>query len=149
MTDLIKLLCGYLKNGTDDQKAMAEETLLFVYKEKSKEIFLEQFPLRFEDIAFRNDCKKFAEYYAGCDTYEKDVFYGKYILTCPYGLYEVHWKEGGHKYSVSLASIGGFDSGKRWIAPCNWTQQEHYHTTRTRLIDIANEIEKLVLIRKA
>jgi hypothetical protein len=32
------------------------------------------------------------------------------------GLYRVFWKVGG----TSLAAVGYFSNGDRWIAPCNW-----------------------------
>jgi len=35
MNELIKLLCSYLKNGTADQKEMAEEIMLFMYTKKN------------------------------------------------------------------------------------------------------------------
>ena len=34
------------------------------------------------------------------------------------GLHRIHWSSGG----TSLAAIGMQSDGRRWIAPCNWTQ---------------------------
>lgn len=33
-----------------------------------------------------------------------------------HGLYKIHWKEGGH----SLAAIGSYRDGARWVAVTNW-----------------------------
>jgi hypothetical protein len=38
----------------------------------------------------------------------------------PHGLYRIFWKEGGS----SLAALGSTHSGRRWIAPCNWTSSD-------------------------
>lgn len=33
-----------------------------------------------------------------------------------HGLYKIYWRDGG----FSIASMGGFANGDRWIAPVNW-----------------------------
>jgi hypothetical protein len=37
MKELIKLLCGYLKNGTAEQKEMAEEIMLLIHEESKND----------------------------------------------------------------------------------------------------------------
>jgi hypothetical protein len=38
------------------------------------------------------------------------------VAKLEYGVYRLHWKEGGS----SLAAVGGDEAGWRWYAPCNW-----------------------------
>ena len=149
MTELIKLLCGYLKNGTDDQKQMAEEMMLFIAKEKQAVLEPEYF------IKYKLGMKMTNPKYDiiekdGCDLYdEQTVFTGEDILRCPHGLYEVHWDGVGGRAGVSLASIGSLYSGARWISPTNWTSDDNLAKPSGVLKTHLYGIKKLVLIRKA
>lgn len=154
MTELIKLLTHYLKEGTAEQKTVAEEILLFVYKEKSKEIFLEEYPLRFQDMVFRNDVRRFAKYYSGCDPCknEQAVFTGDDILNAPDGVYEV--TENGKVFFMIIKTATG-SSPDTGISPTamvcyktGFCYSSEWYGSR-RLSCAFRNFGKLVLIRKA
>ena len=63
------------------------------------------------------------------------------MLDCKLGLYYVYWKESAGGGS-SIAAIGYYPNGKRWIAPANWVSGS------TPLIGQVNKIEHLELIER-
>ena len=144
MTELIKLLCGYLKNGTDDQKQMAEEMMLFIAKEKQAVLEPEYF------IKYKLGMKMTNPKYDiiekdGCDLYdEQTVFTGEDILNAPEGLYEFQFKEKTHCRNLHI--LGAI--GQRCI------NKKHYWLTSwgdfsPAPLELCSDLEKLVLIRKA
>jgi len=44
----------------------------------------------------------------------------KDVLKLENGLYEIHWKASSGTLGISLASVGSFDNGDKWMAPCSW-----------------------------
>lgn len=70
------------------------------------------------------------------------VFMGDKMLKCPLGVYEIFWSSGGS----SVASIGMTYSGKRWIAPTNWTNGSDDADPTGRLEKHFESIEKIVLL---
>ncbi len=52
-----------------------------------------------------------------------------------HGLYIIHWKSGGS----SLASVGSFASGQRWVAPSNWVS----FINERQAVDIWETIESV------
>jgi hypothetical protein len=45
------------------------------------------------------------------------------------GIYRVYWKTGG----CSVASVGFFANGERWIAPANWINIDFNYDNKKRL----------------
>ena len=72
-----------------------------------------------------------------------EQFSGKTLKTCPHGLYEIFWKEGGS----SLAAIGSLYDGTRWIAPINWTTGSKRKKNPTgNMKNTMNDIEYMKLL---
>lgn len=73
------------------------------------------------------------------------------IARLPHGLYRIFWK--GEPNRPSFAAIGSDTIGKRWIAPCNWTQAAHETRDRNRdptrpigSVDHWHEVDRVELI---
>lgn len=45
------------------------------------------------------------------------------------GLYQAHWKSGGW----SLAAVGQFENGEKWITPTNWVTPVECRTCQRRI----------------
>ena len=56
---------------------------------------------------------------------DRKVYTGKDMAQCKLGLYKIYWESGGY----SFASIGMTHSGRRWIAPSNWTNLDNADPT--------------------
>lgn len=64
----------------------------------------------------------------------------------PHGVYRLFWKEsqGG---GTSLASVGSTYTGRRWMAPVNWTFDEQKRDrVATSGARVWAKVEKVVLI---
>jgi len=64
------------------------------------------------------------------------------ILNCNHGIYVIYWKSGGS----SVASVGSLYSGKRWMAPANWTCPDGQNPGST-LEKWVDDIERMELVR--
>jgi hypothetical protein len=83
------------------------------------------------------------------ETTQKEIvdgitYTGRDMLTCDLGIYRIFWKSGGS----SVASIGMTYSGKRWVAPSNWTNGSDDVDPTGRLDKMLKDIEKITLIHK-
>ncbi|MFA5419782.1 MAG: hypothetical protein WC341_15120 [Bacteroidales bacterium] len=142
MKELTKLLCGYLKNGTPEQKEMAEDVIgLLVQKHPEictdstnscREINHDNFVLM---------CKRMMN--LGPIAREQTVFTGDDILKAPDGVYEAHFTTETRVCAIGRVRGKVFNNvNEKWIHCVNWDNTSFN-------LRSCDHLEKLVLIRKA